>query len=525
MKSISAGMTTHLGQEVTSLCTCWHLTRQDGTEYHFTDHDQDVVYDGDTYTSAYGYNRTAIANDSSLAVDNLDLVGILDSTEISAEELRAGLFDYAQVEIFLINWADTADGIIKMRKGFLGEVTITQTGIFKAELRGLTQLLSQRVVDLYTGTCRADLGDDKCGFVLEATYAWAASTAYGLGDIVYGSSSGNVPENVNLTNPGAETGNTSGWTTSGSPRTMTSWFSLSAFLGDRFFGGFVSSGYMYQDYTLPVESTSSSSTSSTTSGTTTAEELETAKFGAMVAHPTTANGDSMTLSIHALDASDIELDSATVIPAVEDEWKLYTVELELPANTAKVRVRWDFTKGTGAYAFSVMDAAFLLVGDTTIVDKGDFYFECTTAGTSGSTEPLWPDVEGNTVTDGTVEWTAVDQKSSWGTVVAGLTRTTFSVEGVSGDTDDYYNGGLLTWLSGSNEGRSMEVKDFDSNTNLLTLFLEAPYEPAAGDVFEIHPGCDKKLKTCKDTFDNIVNFRGEPFIPGQDEFLRYPNAK
>lgn len=523
MKSATAGMTTHLQQEVTTLATCWHLTRQDGTEFFFTDHDDDIVYDGDTYVSAYGYNRTAIANDSSLAVDNLDLVGIMDSDEISETELRAGLFDYAEIEIFLINWADTSDGIIKMRKGFLGEVTVTHTGIFKAELRGLTQLLSQRIVELYTGQCRADLGDDRCGFLLEATYAWAGSTAYALGDIVYGSSSGYVPENASLTNPGAESGNTSGWTTSGSPRALTSWGGLTAFLGDLFFGGFVSDGYMQQDYTLPVDSTSSTST--TTSGTTTAEELDTAKFGAVVGHPITGQGDAMELSIHALDASDVELDSATVIPAATGEWKLYTVELELPANTAKVRVKWGWTKGGGAYAYSAMDAAFLLVGDTTIVDKGEFMFECTTAGTSGTNEPIWPDVEGNTVTDGTVEWTAVEQKTSWGTVVAGLTRTTISVEGVSGDTADYYNGGLLTWLSGNNAGRSMEVKDFDANTNLLTFHLPAPYEPAVGDAFEIHPGCDKKLATCKETFDNVVNFRGEPFIPGQDEYLSYPNAK
>lgn len=39
-------------------------------------------------------------------------------------------------------------------------------------------------------------------------------------------------------------------------------------------------------------------------------------------------------------------------------------------------------------------------------------FECTTSGSTGSDEPRWPKVEGETVTDGTVEWTAREISSS-----------------------------------------------------------------------------------------------------------------
>ncbi len=66
--------------------------------------------------------------------------------------------------------------------------------------------------------------------------------------------------------------------------------------------------------------------------------------------------------------------------------------------------------GTGAGTVSAWAAATAYVAGSFVKPTsgaGQLLFECTTAGTShASTQPTWPTVAGNTVTDGTAVWTA-----------------------------------------------------------------------------------------------------------------------
>ena len=81
----------------------------------------------------------------------------------------------------------------------------------------------------------------------------------------------------------------------------------------------------------------------------------------------------------------------------------------------------------------------------------------------------------------------------------------------------------------------MEVKDWTLSTAEITLFLAVPFNVQAGDMGAIYPGCDKRLTTCINKFiitgsqdfdaGNINNFRGEPYVPGQDEFFNYPDSR
>lgn len=392
MKTLSPGMQTHVAGTVTTLAVCWRLTRTDGVAVHLTAHDVDLVVDledgtgAQTYRASSAFDRTAIRNTDTYAVDNLNVVGAFDSADIDEDDVLRGLFDFATVDVFLVNWENLADGIIRLRRGRLGEVTLTSQGAFQAELRGLMQAFSRRIGQQYQPTCRADLGSafvatnpaaTGCKVPIEPDLV-ARNTAYEVGDFV---------------------------------RVDT-------------LGG--------------------------------------------------ANGDSR--------------------------------------------------------------------------DFQDRIYECTTEGITAAVEPTYDITPGQTTTDGTAVFVA---RQSWTravvvTAVGADPRKEFTVTELTpnsgftsgagpypetvGFADDFMNGGAVIWETGNNAGRGMEIRDFVADdgvtiTQDLELFLDLPFDVQVGDVARAYPGCDKRLETCRDRFNNIINFRGEPFVPGNDAVLDYPDAK
>lgn len=183
MKSTTTDLRTHLDKEVTALSTCWRVERRDGKVLLFTDCDEDITIDGETYSSIGAYSRTAIESTSTLSVDNLDITGLTSEISLPTAELRSGLFDHAQVKIFLTPWMQRYPGKLKLRRGFFGEVQVLPNNTFKVELRGLMQRFSNSFTEIYSSTCRNDFGDRSCGVAVEGPVA-VSGQAYGLGDVV-----------------------------------------------------------------------------------------------------------------------------------------------------------------------------------------------------------------------------------------------------------------------------------------------------------------------------------------------------
>jgi uncharacterized phage protein (TIGR02218 family) len=164
MKSLPAPLQAHLNSGTTTLAWCWRVTCHDGTRLGFTDHDRDLAFDGTVFEAATGFTASEIKDALGLSVDNLEVSSALKSDRLSEDDLAAGLYDDAAVEIWRVNWADTESRVL-MRSGSLGEVRRSGAA-FTAEVRGLAHYLQQPKGRLYQSGCDADLGDSRCGIDL-----------------------------------------------------------------------------------------------------------------------------------------------------------------------------------------------------------------------------------------------------------------------------------------------------------------------------------------------------------------------
>lgn len=167
MKTQSAALAAHRLLPVTSLAWCWKCVRKDGAMFGFTSTDVAFSFDGVLYEAATGFTPTAMQQNADLSVPNMEVAGFLDSDSITEDDLTAGRWDGAAIEIFEMNYRDLSMGKMILRTGKLGNVTAGRTA-FQAELRGLSQDLQQPVGEVFTAACPAALGDARCKVDLES---------------------------------------------------------------------------------------------------------------------------------------------------------------------------------------------------------------------------------------------------------------------------------------------------------------------------------------------------------------------
>ncbi|NTF31266.1 baseplate hub protein [Rhizobium skierniewicense] len=169
MKRVPEDFAAHLEGEATTTCHCWKVSLRDGAVLGFTEHDEALTFDGVTYLAASGFQAGENDSETGLAASSGEVSGGFSNEAVSEDDLAAGRYDGARVELYRVNWqAPQQHVLLKVRE--IGEVT-RAGGAFKAELRSFAHRLSQPQGRVYGRRCDAALGDARCGANIAAFQA------------------------------------------------------------------------------------------------------------------------------------------------------------------------------------------------------------------------------------------------------------------------------------------------------------------------------------------------------------------
>lgn len=583
MKTISVGFDTHLSEEVTTLCTCWRIVRLDGQEFYFTNLDKDIEFpisSGTVYLTNIGISRANLSNDSSFGVANTDIIGIFNSVDLNVLDLQNGLFNYATVFQFLVNYEDLTQGDLKLGRFTFGEVTLTDTGIFTVEMRGMTQSLRQKnIVETYAAECPADLGDVRCGVDLIPTMV-ARITAYEVGDLVRASSLGEaftpatlqVSADIDLND---ESPNAAAAVIgSGASRTTITTKVGAGAIEFTPGGSPVNSYVRFPDIPAYHIGTGKFNIEAyvrfkdlTKVDQTIASQLRNAAGGNR-AWDFLRNGGNLELRIHGDGGS---TPTATIVGAFAwaiDTWYHIEVgrdgsgDIRLFVNGTQVGSTVNHTgtffNSTTALRLGKIDSSSanyhsldgfidqfrFIVGDVlhtagftpsvlpfpeevleediSLVDFDGRDYLCTISGTTAAKQPTYDTIINNITADGTASFKSQEASFQSATVLSITDNRKFKVTELTPAIDfpdGYFNGGAIIWQTGDNSGAAIEVKFYLSDDGVtieqeIEMYLAPSFTIQVGDELGIYLGCDRLISTCRDKFNNVLNFRGFPHVPG-----------
>lgn len=144
-------------QQTKRFATTWSITRTDGTVLRFTTHDTELVVGGATFSPVGSADPSARRREGATKEHTLDFRGVISSSAITTEDLRAGRYRDARVDESLVDWRFPFAGAFATWRYWIGNVTFNGE-IWVAECSGLARWLRQKVGDVFGRTCRWDLG-------------------------------------------------------------------------------------------------------------------------------------------------------------------------------------------------------------------------------------------------------------------------------------------------------------------------------------------------------------------------------
>lgn len=159
MKTISVALRGYFATPGRKGAACFEIVRTDGVVIRGTSYTADIVIDGDTYRHRSGGNPMDMEASAALDVDNTEITCHFD--QITAADIKAGLYDGATESLFLVNPKDLTMGrYSQVTNGSIGTITVDRL-TFTGDLFSRMQKLQQPFGGTITPTCPYVLGSSE----------------------------------------------------------------------------------------------------------------------------------------------------------------------------------------------------------------------------------------------------------------------------------------------------------------------------------------------------------------------------
>lgn len=166
MREINGEFSARLESGVTTTCLCWRIARVDGFVLRLTEHDWALTVDGENFLPGAGLEGAEFVQTAGLAPGRAAAHGALSHEAITEDDLEAGLWDGARVDVWRVDW-QAPEHQVHVWTGRISEVTRGALG-FEAALVSLKADLERPLGRVYARQCDAVLGDARCGVDTEA---------------------------------------------------------------------------------------------------------------------------------------------------------------------------------------------------------------------------------------------------------------------------------------------------------------------------------------------------------------------
>jgi len=172
MKTITDDLKSTLDSNFTHIVKCWKISLKHGGILAFSNNDTAFLYDGVEYNPTLS-DVTDIKTSASIEMDTLYAENLISGELINADDICAGLFDNAEVEIFLLDPQHTERGKIFLLSGKISRIEY-KDDIFIAHIDGIKNELNHTIGNTYSPRCRARFCDHKCKLSKE-DYTYSAT--------------------------------------------------------------------------------------------------------------------------------------------------------------------------------------------------------------------------------------------------------------------------------------------------------------------------------------------------------------